>query len=137
MLIEWKIRKKAISRSTLLTMTRSQLIAQLASRFPALTVKDAEAVVSVILTAIAEKLATVNGRVEIRGFGTFTANYRAPRIGRNPATAVAVSVPAKYTPHFKPGRELRDRVAASAKGEVSAIGKSKRTRAKAELTPVE
>ena len=99
-------------------MTRSELVALLASRFPALTVKDAEAVVSVILTAMAERLADGNGgRVEIRGFGTFTANRRPPRIGRNPATGTSVPVAAKYVPHFKPGRELRTRVAATAKGE--------------------
>jgi len=99
-------------------MVRSELVVRLASRFPALTVKDAEAVVSVILTAIAERLADgAGGRVEIRGFGAFTANYRPPRIGRNPKTAAAVPVEAKYVPHFKPGLILRDRVIASAKGE--------------------
>ncbi len=118
-------------------MTRSEFVALLASRFPALTVKDAEASVSIILTAIAEKLATVRGRAEIRGFGTFTANYRPARIGRNPATGVAVSVPAKRVPHFKPGRELRNRVAASAKSEMPATGKRQKTRATAEMTPVD
>ena len=108
-------------------MVRSELIALLASRFPALTVKDAEAVVSVILTAIAERLADgAGGRVEIRGFGAFTANRRPPRIGRNPKTAEAVAIPAKYVPHFKPGRILRDRVIAAAKGEGrSAAAKAK------------
>ena len=49
-------------------------------------------------------------RVEIRGFGTFALNYRPPRVGRNPKTGERVDVPAKYTPHFKPGKELRERV---------------------------
>ena len=99
-------------------MVRSELVVRLASRFPALTVKDAEAVVSVILTAIAERLSDgAGGRVEIRGFGAFTASYRPPRIGRNPKTAAAVPVAAKYAPHFKPGRDLRTRVAAAAKAE--------------------
>jgi len=99
-------------------MVRSELVALLASRFPSLTVKDAEAVVSVLLTAIAERLADGNdGRIEIRGFGTFTANRRPPRIGRNPATGTPVPVAAKYVPHFKPGRDLRTRVAAAAKAE--------------------
>jgi len=108
-------------------MVRSELVALLASRFPSLTVKDAEESVSVILTAIAERLSDGNdGRVEIRGFGAFTANYRPPRIGRNPKTAAAVPVEAKYVPHFKPGRVLRDRVMASAKGEGrSAAAKAK------------
>jgi integration host factor subunit beta len=97
-------------------MTRSELISKLAAHFHQLTVKDAEASVSVILTAIAEKLATEGGRVEIRGFGSFKVNYRPPRPGRNPRTAVTVSIPAKHLPHFKAGRELRERVAASAAG---------------------
>ena len=105
-------------RLTLPTMVRTELVTLLASRFPALTVKDAEAAVSVILTAIAERLSDGNdGRVEIRGFGTFTANRRPPRLGHNPATLAPVPVPEKYAPHFKPGMALRTRVAAAAKGE--------------------
>jgi integration host factor subunit beta len=49
-------------------------------------------------------------RIEIRGFGSFSLHYRPPRTGRNPKTGEAVSLPAKYVPHFKPGKELRDRV---------------------------
>jgi len=99
-------------------MTKSDLIARLAAHYRHLTVNVVAAVVSVILSAIAERLSDGNdGRVEIRGFGAFTANYRPPRIRRYPAAAVAVSVPAKYVPHFKPGMELRIRVAASAKSE--------------------
>lgn len=109
-------RKRNSTHPVLLTMTRSELIAKLASRYRSLTAADVEASVSVILTAIADRLAE-GGRVEIRGFGTFTANYRPPRIGRNPKTAAAVAVPAKYAPHFKPGSELRVRVAASAMRE--------------------
>lgn len=95
-------------------MVRSEFVALLASRFPALTAKDVAVSVSIILTAISEKLATVGGRAEIRGFGSFTANYRPPKLGRNPRTGVSVPVPAKYVPHFKPGRELRARVATAA-----------------------
>ena len=94
-------------------MTRSELVARIASHFHLLTVKDAEASVSTILSAIANRLADGN-RVEVRDFGTFSANYQPPRVGRNPATGAPVSVSAKYVPHFKPGRELRVRVAASA-----------------------
>lgn len=117
-------------------MTRSQLVALLASRFPALTVKDAEESVSVILTGIANSLAG-GGRAEIRGYGTFSVNLRPPRLGRNPATGASVPVPAKHVPHFKPGKELRDRVAASAKTEKPTAGKRQRTRANAELMPVD
>jgi len=90
-------------------MNRSELIATLAGRFPQLVLKDIEIAVKEILDRIGETLVEQN-RVEIRGFGTFHLNYRPPRIGRNPKTGVKVAVPAKYTPHFKPGKELRERV---------------------------
>lgn len=94
-------------------MTRSELIEALATRFPQLTVQDADVAVKELIEAISQAL--VNGqRVEIRGFGSFSLNYRAPRIGRNPKTGEKVAVRGKYTPHFKPGKELRDRVDAAA-----------------------
>lgn len=90
-------------------MTKSELIARLAQRFPQLTAKDADLAVKVILDALAETLAK-GERIEIRGFGSFSLNYRPPRIGRNPKSGVKVEVPAKYVPHFKAGKELRERV---------------------------
>lgn len=90
-------------------MTKSELIAKLAGRFPQLVVKDAELSVKAILDAMAEKLAT-GKRIEIRGFGSFSLNYRPPRLGRNPKTGAKVQVPEKYVPHFKAGKELRERV---------------------------
>ena len=95
-------------------MTRSDLIAALASRFTHLTAKDAEIAVKEILDAIGNSLAQGN-RVEIRGFGSFSLNYRPPRTGRNPKSGSPVSVPAKYVPHFKAGKEMRERVEESAK----------------------
>ncbi len=95
-------------------MTRSELIAALATRFPKLEQKDAEISVKVILDAIGDAL-TQGNRVEVRGFGTFSINYREGRTGRNPKNGEAVAVPAKYVPHFKAGKELRDRVEASVK----------------------
>lgn len=95
-------------------MTRSDFFAALASRFPHLVTKDAEISVKVILDAISQSLA--NGdRVEIRGFGSFDLNYRPPRTGRNPKSGEKVDVPAKYVPHFKAGKELRERVEVSVK----------------------
>lgn len=91
-------------------MTRSDLIAALASRFPNLIAKDAVISVKEILDAIGQSLAQ-GGRVEIRGFGSFSLNCRAPRAGRNPSSGVPVSVPEKYVPHFTPGKEMRERVA--------------------------
>ena len=98
---------------TISAMTRSELIDALAARFPQLTVQDANVAVKELLDAIAEAL--INGqRIEIRGFGSFSLNYRLPRTGRNPKTGEKVDVAAKYVPHFKPGKELRDRVYSAA-----------------------
>ncbi len=90
-------------------MTRSELIEALAQRFPKLMKADADMAVSEILGAIGQTLARGH-RIEIRGFGSFSLNYRPPRIGRNPKTAESVSVPAKRVPHFKAGKELRELV---------------------------
>ena len=97
-------------------MTRSDLIAALAARFTHLTAKDAEIAVKEIFDAIGNSLAH-GGRVEIRGFGSFSLNYRPARKGRNPTSGEAVSVPATYVPHFKAGKEMRERVEESAKPE--------------------
>ena len=90
-------------------MNRSDLIARLAERYPQLLTKDAELAVKVILDTMSSSLAS-GGRVEIRGFGSFALNYRPPRVGRNPKSGEKVNVPAKYVPHFKAGKELRERV---------------------------
>ena len=95
-------------------MTKSELIAQLSVRFPQLVLKDAEIAVKTILDAMSQTLCE-GQRIEIRGFGSFSLNYRPPRQGRNPKTGETVSVPAKYVPHFKAGKELRDRVDESAR----------------------
>ena len=90
-------------------MTRSELITLLAERFPQLVQKDAEMAVTEILGAI--HAALVHGdRVEIRGFGSFSLNYRASRQARNPKTGEPVAVPGKWVPLFKAGKELRERV---------------------------
>jgi integration host factor subunit beta len=90
-------------------MTRAELIEQLSFKFPDLQFKDIDMAVRVILDAASTTLAN-GGRVEIRGFGSFGLNYKPPRNGRNPKTGEKVLVPAKYSPHFKPGKELRERV---------------------------
>jgi len=90
-------------------MTRSDLITRLAELHPQLLAKDAELSVKVILDALSSTLSS-GGRVEIRGFGSFGLNYRPPRLGRNPKTGDKVKVPAKYVPHFKAGKDLRERV---------------------------
>lgn len=90
-------------------MTKSELIEKLASDFPHVQVKDVESSVKEILEQMATSLAS-NERIEIRGFGSFSLHYRAPRVGRNPKTGDKVELDGKYVPHFKPGKELRDRV---------------------------
>ena len=90
-------------------MTKSELIAQLAQRYPQLVAKDAEYAVKMILEAMTRALLGGN-RIEIRGFGSFGLNYRPPRVGRNPKSGERVRVPEKYVPHFKAGKELRERV---------------------------
>jgi integration host factor subunit beta len=90
-------------------MTRSDLIAHLAELQPQLQTKDAEFAVKVIVDALCNTLAN-GGRVEIRGFGSFGINYKLPRKGRNPKTGATVQVPAKHVPHFKAGKEMRERV---------------------------
>lgn len=90
-------------------MTKSELISRLAARFPQLVTKDAELSVKMIIDEMANSLSE-GQRIEIRGFGSFDLNYRPPRIGRNPKSGEKVQVPAKYVPHFKAGKEMRERV---------------------------
>ena len=90
-------------------MTKSELIEILARKQPQLNSKDVELAVKTMLEHMAQVLA--NGeRIEIRGFGSFSLHYRPPRIGRNPKTGDSVQLGAKFVPHFKPGKELRERV---------------------------
>ena len=90
-------------------MTKSELIERFAKLYPQLGVQDAEVVVQTILDVLAESF-TRGQRIEIRGFGSFCLNYRLPRIGRNPKSGDKVQVPARYVPHFKAGKELRERI---------------------------
>ena len=90
-------------------MTKSELIAKLAARYPQLVAKDAELAVKMVLDAMGKSLSE-GQRIEIRGFGSFSLHFRPPRMGRNPKTGDAVALAGKYVPHFKPGKDLRDRV---------------------------
>ncbi len=94
-------------------MLRSDLIEVLASRFPQLSEADADFAVKEIIDAMIQALAR-GQRIEIRGFGSFSLIYRAPRTARNPMTGVEVTVRGKSVPHFRPGKAMRDRVATSA-----------------------
>lgn len=90
-------------------MTKSELIEILAQKQPQLNSKDVELAVKTILEHMAQVLAS-GERIEIRGFGSFSLHYRPPRVGRNPKTGESVQLDAKHVPHFKPGKELRERV---------------------------
>ena len=90
-------------------MTKSELIERIAQKQSQLVYRDVELAVKAILEHMAECLAG-GGRIEIRGFGSFSLHYRSGRVGRNPKTGAPVSLPAKYVPHFKPGKKLRERV---------------------------
>jgi len=90
-------------------MTKSELIDILAAEQDHLAYKDVEEAVRKILERMSGALAS-GERIEIRGFGSFSLHYRPPRIGRNPKTGDAVALAGKHVPHFKPGKELRDRV---------------------------
>ncbi len=90
-------------------MTKSELIEILADKLSHLSAKDVEIAVKEILEMMAQTLSK-GDRIEIRGFGSFSLHYRAPRIGRNPKTGESVELAGKYVPHFKPGKELRERV---------------------------
>ncbi len=90
-------------------MTKSELIELITSRQTQLSAKDVELAVKTILEHMSQTLET-GERIEIRGFGSFSLHYREPRKGRNPKTGDAVQLTGKYVPHFKPGKELRERV---------------------------
>ena len=90
-------------------MTKSELIELLAAKNSHLNHKDVELAVKSLIEQMSLSLSTGN-RIEIRGFGSFSLHYRPPRMGRNPKTGEAVALAAKYVPHFKPGKELRERV---------------------------
>ncbi|MGB0662286.1 MAG: integration host factor subunit beta [Pontibacterium sp.] len=90
-------------------MTKSELIERLVDRHDQLSVKDIELAVKTMLDQMTDSLAQ-GDRIEIRGFGSFSLHYRAPRLGRNPKTGASVELDAKHVPHFKPGKELREQV---------------------------
>ena len=96
-------------------MTKSELIELLAHKQNHLPYKDVETAVKMLIEQMSESLSS-GERIEIRGFGSFSLHFRPPRTGRNPKTGSAVPLSGKYVPHFKPGKELRERVNASYAG---------------------
>jgi integration host factor subunit beta len=90
-------------------MTKSELIEALTLRQAHLKADDVDLAVKTLLDQMGDALAG-GERIEIRGFGSFSLHFRPPRIGRNPKTGDSVALPGKHVPHFKPGKELRERV---------------------------
>ena len=97
-------------------MTKSELIERIAEQQDQLSSKDIELGVKLILEEMSQALSE-GERIEIRGFGSFSLHYRNSRTGRNPKTGESVQLEGKYVPHFKPGKELRDRVNAAMQSE--------------------
>ena len=90
-------------------MVKSELIMKLAEKQNHLSIRDIELSVNNLIDSMSDHLG--NGhRIEIRGFGSFSLHYRPPRKAHNPKTGERVFTAAKYTPHFKPGKDMRDRV---------------------------
>ena len=100
-------------------MTKSELIDRIARKQSQLVHRDVELAVKAMIESMAECLSG-GGRIEIRGFGSFSLHFRAGRVGRNPKTGLPVSLPAKYVPHFKPGKKLRERVDRDARSSLEA-----------------
>ena len=91
------------------SITRSELVDLLETQFPQLLPKDVELVVKTLLDSMTQAL--VDGkRIELRGVGSFVLHHRPARVGRNPKSGEQVMIPEKKVPHFKPGKELRERV---------------------------
>ena len=100
-------------------MTKSELIERIAAKQSQLSSKDVELAVKLLIEELSQTLAQ-GDRIEIRGFGSFSLHFRAPRIGRNPKTGESVGLAGKYVPHFKPGKDLRERVNSGLQEELEA-----------------
>jgi len=90
-------------------LIRSELVSKIAAENPGLTLRDIENIVACFFDEIIGQLSN-GGRVELRGFGTFSTRARDGRTGRNPRTGTPVTIDAKRVPYFKPGKEMRDRL---------------------------
>ncbi len=98
-------------------MTKSELIEVLEKKQAHLKRVDVELAVKTIIDLMSEAMAE-GGRIEIRGFGSFCLHYRPPRVGRNPKSGEPVTLAEKHVPHFKPGKELRERVNTGLKNQI-------------------
>lgn len=95
-----------------MSLSKSLLIEKLALKKKDTPVRDIESAVRIILDSMVDAMAS-GRRVEVRGFGSFSLHYHRPRTGRNPKTGEPVELEGKHVPHFKPGKEMRERVNSS------------------------
>jgi integration host factor subunit beta len=109
MVIPWGEPGLIIAGEQGMALTKSELIERISARQAQLSPRDVELAVKTMIEEMANALAE-GGRIEIRGFGSFSLHFRAPRVGRKPKTGASVELQGKYVPHFKPGKELRERV---------------------------
>ncbi len=100
-----------------IVITKSELIEKISHKQKHLQQKDIELSVKSVIEQMSDALSS-GRRIEIRGFGSFSLHFRPPRMGRNPKTGEPVSLSGKYVPHFKPGKELRERVNKSTPEEI-------------------
>ena len=108
--VSWSwVASSRITKRWMTSMTKSELIEIIAKEQSHLAYRDVELAVKCMIEHMSQSLAS-GERIEIRGFGSFSLHYRPPRMGRNPKTGKTVSLSGKHVPHFKPGKELRDRV---------------------------
>ena len=89
-------------------MIRSDLVWRIWHQNPHLHRQEVEAIVHAIFDEITATLVRAD-RVELRGFGTFSVKVREARTGRNPTTGVLISVPKRRSPHFRVGKEMKER----------------------------
>jgi len=92
-----------------IALTKSDLIEILCERYELIPSRNIELAVKGMVDHMSEVL-SAGQRIEIRGFGSFSIRYRAPRLGRNPKTGTKVQLGSRFVPHFKPGKDLRDKV---------------------------
>lgn len=106
-------------------MTKSDLIVRIAQRQPQLSRRDVELAVNSLLEGMSQTLED-GGRIEIRGFGSFSLHYREACMGRNPSTGQQLSLPGRYTTRFKPAKALRDSVEANGRASSGLGGETNR-----------
>jgi integration host factor subunit beta len=91
------------------SITRSELIDRLVERYPDITTTDMKLAVEIMLEQIIQTLGS-GERIEIRGFGSFSLRFHPPYMGHNPKTGEKIMTPGKYRAHFRPSKELRERI---------------------------